>query len=588
MDEKQKCTNCKCNRLTNDFIGIKGNILKRCVKCRDKDSKRKLRPDIQEKARIRNNTNKYYIKHRENKRLENEEEYLKHNAENMRNWCKKNKKHLKEWRTKNFCNRFYSMKSQAQIKGIVWNEDLTDEICYKMMTSNCFYCDFITDKTLNGIDRMDSAGSYEKSNTVSCCKDCNFIKGSLDPNTFIKRCNHISKYFNGDGILNKDIWSDSISVSYMSYKYRSIKKKLPFKLLNQDFFELISKNCYYCNKENSETHENGIDRKDNSIGYVIDNCVSCCGQCNQMKGVLSDIEYINICKRISTYNISNTVGIETPEIVECIKRITKREKHEIIKEKIIIIKQQPNKKRDIIPPAEEYIPIQRTYTKGSNLPEDCPINSENIPKYCYYIPVTLSKGDGFCCSKSHPKHTVNWYTTKSKKISIQDKLQQLLDYIKCDKEELIEFKNNIKENIKLIPKLPLIKKIIKEINPLNKINTLSTEQLLIIMNFKSQNKTTQDVTDYIKENYQIYIKRDIISKLWKGELQLSHEIQSTIEYNNMINNKKLKTVRPTKFTTEELIFLKTIIGSLSERCKIFTDKFNKTITKAYISKLDKK
>ena len=55
----------------------------------------------------------------------------------------------------------------------------------------------------------------------------------------------------------------------------------------------------------------------------------------------------------------------------------------------------------------------------------------------------------------------------------------------------------------------------------------------------------------------------------------------------MIMNKKLRTVKPTKFTNQELAFLKTTTGSLSERGLLFTQKFNKTITKAYISKLDK-
>ena len=48
-------------------------------------------------------------------------------------------------------------------------------------------------------------------NVVSCCKNCNFIKGSLDPITFIKRCQHISKKFDGIGEYNYNIWSDSIA-----------------------------------------------------------------------------------------------------------------------------------------------------------------------------------------------------------------------------------------------------------------------------------------------------------------------------------------------------------------------------------------
>lgn len=191
------------------------------------------------------------------------------------------------------------------------------------MISKCFYCDFISDKSLNGIDRMDSMGGYEKNNTVSCCKNCNFIKGSLDPETFIKRCQHISKNFDGNGFSNKEVWSDSKSVPYKEYIRRAIKKDLDFALTKDQFIQIITENCYYCNKENSENHKNGIDRKDNKIGYIIGNCVSCCGQCNYMKGSLIENEFIKICKRISNYNLEN--NIEIPKIDKCKDKITKRE-----------------------------------------------------------------------------------------------------------------------------------------------------------------------------------------------------------------------------------------------------------------------
>jgi exonuclease VII large subunit len=132
MEDKSQCTNCKCYRIGSDFIGKSGNIVKRCLKCREKDAKQKKRPDIIEKRNKRQNEKKYYIKYREKKRAENEEDYLKHNAENMKKWCQNNKEHLAKWRTLNFSNRFYSIKQQAQKKGILWNEDLTDETCYKI------------------------------------------------------------------------------------------------------------------------------------------------------------------------------------------------------------------------------------------------------------------------------------------------------------------------------------------------------------------------------------------------------------------------------------------------------------------------
>jgi predicted sulfurtransferase len=57
-EEKTRCTNCKCHRVTADFIGKSGNIVKRCLKCREKDAKQKKRPDIIEKRNKRQNEKK--------------------------------------------------------------------------------------------------------------------------------------------------------------------------------------------------------------------------------------------------------------------------------------------------------------------------------------------------------------------------------------------------------------------------------------------------------------------------------------------------------------------------------------------------
>jgi hypothetical protein len=568
-EEKVKCTNCKCNRIQSDFIGKSGNIVKRCLKCREKDAKQKKRPDVIEKRNKQQNEKKYYIKHREKKREENEEEYLKHNAENMKNWCNKNKEHLSEWRTQNFTHRFWAIKQQAQKKSIIWNEDLTDEICYKMMTSNCFYCNFTPDKSLNGIDRMDSMGSYEKINTVSCCKNCNFIKGSLDPKTFIKRCQHISSQFGGNGILNKDVWPDSNSTVYSKYLYRASKKDLDFALTKEQFTNFTANNCYYCDKESSKTHTNGIDRKDNSIGYIIENCASCCSQCNYMKGSLTEDDFIETCKRVSDYNLKNNIQI--PNIDKCESKITKREKHTITKIKIVVTKQQPNKEKEVKAPIEKYIHKKREYVKGNNLPENCKIMPNQIPINCYYIPETDKRGDSFCVNRTHAKQNgKDWKTTSSKKVSIEEKYNQMMAYL-----------NNEEYNVKQELELPKKKK-----SP-PKPKTYSDEIYIEI--FKLKHNTSEDASKIIKDKFQIIIKRDIISKIWLGDLDVPENLKETPEYNQMKSLTKKRTVKSKKFTKDELewILLNNIDKSLGDRVKLFEDKFNKTITKAYLSKLIK-
>lgn len=49
---------------------------------------------------------------------------------------------------------------------------------------------------------------------------------------------------------------------------------------------------YFVQRESDKVlRYNGIDRTDNDKGYTTDNCVSCCGKCNSLKGTLSQGEF---------------------------------------------------------------------------------------------------------------------------------------------------------------------------------------------------------------------------------------------------------------------------------------------------------
>lgn len=353
---------------------------------------------------------------------------LQHNANRMKTWRSLNKEHVAAWKTKNFVYRLNAIKQQAQVKGIVWKDDLTDEICYKMMSSACFYCQEISDHTLNGIDRLDNQGCYEVSNTAGCCKTCNFTKGCLDPCTFVKRSQHISCHFGGRGCYYPDAWSDSTSASYTEYLRRSSAKNLEFTLSKTQFEEITSARCHYCDKQNSDSHTNGVDRIDNRIGYLLGNCVTCCGECNYMKGVLSDRDFVEKCMRVANHTLDNQEAFSDHEgrWLTCKRAVCRRNNKEVIsKTSIIVSRQQPPMTQQQRPKAAPYVPAERVYKKGSNLPEGCRVNAADIPKYCYYVPQTATKGDAFVCGRIHPKHTESkkdWCTTKARRVSTEENL----------------------------------------------------------------------------------------------------------------------------------------------------------------------
>lgn len=88
-----------------------------------------------------------------------------------------------------------------------------------------------------------------------------------------------------------------------SYKHNAKKRELEYQLTDEEFNSITSSNCFYCgveprqkvsnkfNKRNGTYVYNGLDRIDNTRGYVVSNCVACCGICNRAKNNLSTQEF---------------------------------------------------------------------------------------------------------------------------------------------------------------------------------------------------------------------------------------------------------------------------------------------------------
>lgn len=94
-----------------------------------------------------------------------------------------------------------------------------------------------------------------------------------------------------------------------SYKGVAKQRKISWEISNHTFFTLTKSNCYYCGakpankkktgyKTGSYTY-NGIDRKDNSLGYVNYNVVACCKRCNVAKNDMSIAEFKKWALKIS-------------------------------------------------------------------------------------------------------------------------------------------------------------------------------------------------------------------------------------------------------------------------------------------------
>jgi hypothetical protein len=128
-----------------------------------------------------------------------------------------------------------------------------------------------------------------------CGKEIEVRGGSLTSGT-TKSCGCLK-------ILYKDRTIPAKKKLFRSYQIRAKNKNLKFTLSFEEFLNLTSHNCHYCGSPPSNKIEegkttktfyvySGIDRIDNTKGYIIENCVSCCSICNYAKTNLSVDKFI--------------------------------------------------------------------------------------------------------------------------------------------------------------------------------------------------------------------------------------------------------------------------------------------------------
>lgn len=97
---------------------------------------------------------------------------------------------------------------------------------------------------------------------------------------------------------------------YKQYQSQAKRRNIYFDLDEKIFRILTSTKCHYCNAKPSKKYGdnwkgyslpyicNGLDRKNNDEGYVINNVVPCCKQCNICKNTLNYDEFLLLIKRV--------------------------------------------------------------------------------------------------------------------------------------------------------------------------------------------------------------------------------------------------------------------------------------------------
>ena len=107
---------------------------------------------------------------------------------------------------------------------------------------------------------------------------------------------------------------------YRRYKRKARSRNLEWRLSKQEVRYLTKQRCFYCNAlptaitlrpgVNGDYTYNGIDRVDNSLGYIPDNAVPCCRNCNLAKRDMDVTTFVAWVKRAYQNMASDSFDID--------------------------------------------------------------------------------------------------------------------------------------------------------------------------------------------------------------------------------------------------------------------------------------
>ena len=130
-------------------------------------------------------------------------------------------------------------------------------------------------------------------NCICECGTSHSVSSSNLTGGNVKSCGCGFKFKKGEASFNRLLGQ---------YRNNAKKRGYIFELTKDQFRYLTKKNCHYCNSKPKNFQKptlgnnggylySGIDRVDNSKGYLLSNCVPCCSTCNVSKNSMSIGEF---------------------------------------------------------------------------------------------------------------------------------------------------------------------------------------------------------------------------------------------------------------------------------------------------------
>ncbi len=176
-----------------------------------------------------------------------------------------------------------------------------------------------TDNRYGALLVIDRAGNSKRQDATWRCK-CNCGKETFALGNNLRRGRTRSCGCGHKKMVHKLPFGVSAFRAVLRQMKRDAKKrKYTWRLSNAETKYLIDSTCYYCGKPpsnicktdrgNGYYHYNGIDRKNNMLGYIKSNVVTCCFECNRAKGRRSEKEFMDWIDKIIAFRTKEKILI---------------------------------------------------------------------------------------------------------------------------------------------------------------------------------------------------------------------------------------------------------------------------------------
>lgn len=164
----------------------------------------------------------------------------------------------------------------------------------------------------------------QKDGLENYCRKCSRIKSKKyyekNRNKIKKKYNKYKKYKynkayrekNRDKILEKQKeYAKSSFGKFQQYRRNALKRGIFFNISYEKFCLFWEKPCFYCGMPIKNI---SIDRIHNQVGYVFNNCVSCCEICNRLKLDLSFEDWTFKIEQILNFQLYHSILIKNEDI----------------------------------------------------------------------------------------------------------------------------------------------------------------------------------------------------------------------------------------------------------------------------------